>query len=133
MLAGEGPCGSVLVVPSRLVRDAGASIVAAVVVASMPASDWWNGDPWIPEIFVVPQLQGRGLGGVLLAHAMHACADAGHQRLGLTVTDGNPAQRLYERYGFRVFRSTWVIEPHGLRSPTSTDAIGAAGDGTPGS
>jgi GNAT superfamily N-acetyltransferase len=107
LLAGEGPCGSVLGAPSRLARGADGSIVGAVVVAAMPASDSWTGDPWIPEVFVVPESQGRGLGGALLAHAMQACADAGYKRLGLTATRGNPAQRLYERCGFRTIRSTW--------------------------
>jgi GNAT superfamily N-acetyltransferase len=110
LLAGEGSCGAVLPEPSRLLRSRDGEIVGVVVVAAMRVSDWWPGGPWIPEIFVVPDFQGRGLGGLLLDYAMEACADAGHQRLGLTVTQGNPAQRLYERFGFRTFRSTWFIE-----------------------
>jgi GNAT superfamily N-acetyltransferase len=113
LLAGEGSCGWVLLEPSRLVRNPDGVIVAAVVVAAMRGTDWWPGGPWIPEIFVVPDFQGRGLGSLLLAHAMRACADDGHQRLGLTVTHGNPAQHLYERFGFRVFRSTWFVDDAG--------------------
>jgi GNAT superfamily N-acetyltransferase len=110
LLAGEGSCGAVMPEPSRVLRSPDGAIVGVVVVAAMRVSEWWPGGPWIPEIFVVPDFQGRGLGGLLLAHAMGACVDAGHQRLGLTVTQGNPAQHLYERFGFRTFRSTWFIE-----------------------
>ena len=109
LLHGEGPCGRVLAEPSRLVRAPGGAIAAAAVVTAMPATDWWQGDPWIPEIFVVAGFQGRGVGGLLLEHALGACARSGSQRVGLTVSDGNPAGRLYERFGFRAFRSTWFI------------------------
>jgi len=109
LLNGSGPCGAVLPVPSRLVRDADGAIAAAIVVTEMPATAWWAGDPWIPEVFVVASHQGRGLGGLLLAHALRMCAHAGDQRLGLTVTEGNPAKRLYEGFGFRAFRTTWFI------------------------
>jgi GNAT superfamily N-acetyltransferase len=110
LLAGEGPCGAILPAASRLLRDENGVVVGAMAVAAMRASDWWPGDPWVPEIFVVPGFQELGLGGFLLGHAMRTCAAAGHSRLGLTVSDGNPARRLYERCGFRPFRSTWFIE-----------------------
>jgi len=110
LLAGEGPCGSVLHAPSRVLRDQSGAIVGAVVVTHMAASEWWSGDPWIPEIFVVAAFQGRGLGSLLLGHAMRTCSHSGHRRVGLTVSEGNPARNLYERFGFRPFRTTWLIE-----------------------
>jgi|SRR5580700_2883558 mycothiol synthase len=110
LLDGEGPCGAVLPEPSRLVRETDGAIAAAVLVTEMAATAWWAGGPWIPEIFVVAKFQGRGVGGLLLEHALGACARAGDKRLGLTVSQGNPARRLYERFGFRPFRSTWFIE-----------------------
>ena len=88
----------------EVIRDTRGRIIGAIVVAAMPASAWWSGDPWIPEIFVVPEFQGRGLGGVLIAEAVYECREAGHERLGFSVTEGNPAQLLYEHFGFRVFR-----------------------------
>lgn len=110
LLDGEGPCGAVLPDPSRLVRGTDGAIAAAVLVTDMPPIAWWEGGPWIPEIFVVAKFQGRGVGGLLLEHALGACARAGDKRLGLTVSQGNPARRLYERFGFLPFRSTWFIE-----------------------
>jgi GNAT superfamily N-acetyltransferase len=115
LLAGEGPCGSVLPAASCLVRDQEGAIVAALVVTEMPASEWWAGDPWIPEVFVVLGHQGRGLGGLLVGHAVRVCVDAGSRRLGLTVSEGNPARHLYERFGFQPFRTTWLIERPVLR------------------
>jgi mycothiol synthase len=114
LLAGEGPCGSVLPAASCLVRDQDDAIVAALVVTDMPASEWWAGDPWIPEVFVVSGHQGKGIGGLLVGQAVRACVDAGNRRLGLTVSDGNPARHLYERFGFQPFRTTWLIERPGL-------------------
>ena len=115
LLAGEGPCGSVLPAASRLLRDQNGAIVGALVVTGMPASEWWSGDPWIPEVFVVSGHQGQGLGGLLVWHAVRACIDGGSPRLGLTVSDGNPARHLYERFGFQPFRTTWLIERPPLR------------------
>ncbi len=93
-----------------MVVDHDGEIVGAVAVTHMPESEWWSGDPWIPEIFVVSGYQGRGLGARLIRHAVRACAHAGCQRVGLTVTEGNPARRLYERFGFAPFRTTWLID-----------------------
>jgi len=39
-----------------------AAILGALVVTDMPASGWWAGDAWIPELFVVSGHQGQGLG-----------------------------------------------------------------------
>jgi mycothiol synthase len=110
LLDGHGPCGPVLAAASRLVLDADGAIAGVVVVTKMPLTAWWAGDPWIPEIFVVSSFQGRGLGGLLLEHAVGSCARAGSERLGLTVSEGNPARRLYERFGFEAFRTTWLID-----------------------
>lgn len=115
LLAGEGPCGSVLPKASCVVRDQGGAIVGALVVTDMPASEWWAGDPWIPEVFVVSGHQGQGLGGLLVGHAVRACVDGGSRRLGLTVSDRNPARQLYERFGFQPFRTTWLVERPALR------------------
>ena len=115
LLAGEGPCGSVLPAASCLVHDQDHAIIGALVVTDMPTSEWWAGDPWIPEVFVVARHQRQGLGGLMLGHAVDACADAGNARLGLTVSDRNPARHLYERIGFQPFRTTWLIERPPLR------------------
>jgi GNAT superfamily N-acetyltransferase len=73
----------------------------------------------VAELFVVPAHQGRGLGRALLLRALllraidwsHAAGDA---RIGLTVTDGNPAERLYVSAGFRCRRTLFVLETGGV-------------------
>jgi mycothiol synthase len=110
LLDGDGPCGPVEPGASRLLVGPAAAIAGAIAVTAMAPSAWWRGGAWIPEIFVLPDFQNRGLGRLLLGHAMGAARTSGHPRMGLTVSEGNPARRLYERQGFRVFRSTWFIE-----------------------
>jgi ribosomal protein S18 acetylase RimI-like enzyme len=58
--------------------------------------------PWIGTVYRSPDPRWRGLGEALVRRAMSALAADGHARIGLAVTDGNPAQRLYERLGFVV-------------------------------
>lgn len=57
------------------------------------------GGPWVGELFAHPEAP-RGTGSALLAAGLAAAARAGLETLGLAVTDGNPARRLYERFGF---------------------------------
>ena len=57
------------------------------------------GDPWITEIFVDPDAAGRGIGSALLARAA-APRWPRPATLGLAVTAGNPAHRLYASLGF---------------------------------
>ncbi len=55
-----------------------------------------------PEVAIAcrPAQRGRGLGDALLRALVEAAAVAGHAGLVLSVREGNPAQRLYERHGF---------------------------------
>jgi GNAT superfamily N-acetyltransferase len=64
----------------------------------------------VADIFVVPAHQGRGLGRTLLLRAVAWSCAAGEPRIGLSVTDGNPAERLYARAGFRRRRSVFVLK-----------------------
>lgn len=57
------------------------------------------GGPWVGELFAHPDAP-RGTGSALLAAGIAAAARAGLETLGLAVTEGNPARRLYERFGF---------------------------------
>lgn len=56
----------------------------------------------IPEVSValLPDFRGMGVGTVLLAELILA-ASTHYPALSLSVSPGNPAQRLYERLGFR--------------------------------
>lgn len=66
------------------------------------------GGPWVGELFVHPDAPG-GTGSALLASGIAAAARAGLETLGLAVTEGNRARRLYERFGFTEARSLVAV------------------------
>lgn len=61
-------------------------------------------DPETPElaIAVVPSKRGHGIGEELLKELIAKAKEAGYGRLSLSVEPGNPARKLYERFGFEV-------------------------------
>jgi GNAT superfamily N-acetyltransferase len=108
----SGAAGPVLEPPSAAILDATReAVVGAVIVTRQGALRWgWDGGPWVAEVFVTPAHQGRGLGRSLLRRAVAWSHSTGEQRIGLTVTEGNPAERLYESLGFRRRRTLFVLE-----------------------
>jgi GNAT superfamily N-acetyltransferase len=96
---------------SAIVSDAAGGVVAAVVVTRVGPEPWgWPGGPWVATVLVVPRWQGRGVGRAVMCRAIARCAEAGEARIGLTVTDGNPAERLYRALGFRRRRTLYVLD-----------------------
>jgi GNAT superfamily N-acetyltransferase len=83
----------------RLKDPGGRSAGQVFTVGPVP----WGSAPtaWVLDLSVSPDGQGRGFGAALLAYAMSGTRQAGLTVVGLTVTDGNPARRLYDRMGFR--------------------------------
>ncbi len=70
---------------------------------------------FVHSLFVLPEYRGRGIAEELLRLAGAVAADHGKPTLGLSVHQDNaPAQRLYQRLGFRAFSpagpcsTTWV-------------------------
>jgi ribosomal protein S18 acetylase RimI-like enzyme len=60
----------------------------------------------IPQIAVVPEFQGAGLGSLMLKSAFEKLRRQGFKEVSLTVTDVNRgAVKLYERLGFETFHS----------------------------
>jgi ribosomal protein S18 acetylase RimI-like enzyme len=59
-------------------------------------------DDATPElsIAVLPEYRGRGIGTQLLVHLLES--GCGYSTVSLSVSVGNPAIRLYERFGFEV-------------------------------
>jgi mycothiol synthase len=103
--------GPVVQALSTLVVDVPAeTVAAAVIVTAPPESSSWKGGPWLCDLFVVPSHQGAGLGRQLLRQLIAKCAAHGYERLSLSVTNGNPAERLYESAGFQRYRSVFVFE-----------------------
>jgi GNAT superfamily N-acetyltransferase len=84
-------------------------LVGVAVVSEMPADDEFDGGPWITDLFVDPAAQGRGVGKALLGLAIERLTAAGRPTLGLAVTLGNPARRLYESLGFVDHGAFWNL------------------------
>ncbi len=60
----------------------------------------------VPElaIAVLPKFRGCGIGSLLLERMLAYLRMAGIKAVSLSVAQSNPAQRLYERSGFRVVK-----------------------------
>ncbi len=84
--------------PSGQITHAG--LLVAVCIINRGPGVAPAGGPWVSELLRRPGPSYRGLGRVLLERSIAVLADAGESSLGLAVTDGNPAVRLYERLGF---------------------------------
>ncbi|MFF5477203.1 GNAT family N-acetyltransferase [Streptomyces sp. NPDC012935] len=74
-------------------------------VALRPAEDRrrpqrWQ-ERWLEHFYLVPQLQGRGIGSDVLRELLERCDREG-VLVRLNVLQGSPARRLYERHGFTV-------------------------------
>ncbi len=86
------------------------AVVGVILVSELAPSAGHGGGPWISDIFVDPSHAGRGIGRALIERAVGALV--GHERptLGLAVTAGNPAQRLYASLGFVVSQDVTVVD-----------------------
>lgn len=96
---------------SAHIRCDDGSIVGAIVTCERLDDEGRPDRPWISDVFVDPSFAGRGLGSALIWRAANQLAGAGHTRLGLAVTHGNPAVRAYERIGFRIQREVKRFRP----------------------
>jgi GNAT superfamily N-acetyltransferase len=117
LLAGEA-AGPLIEPASAVVTDGtggtggtGDEVVASIIVTRLGPAPWgWAGGPWVADVFVVPGHQGSGLGRLLLTRAIASCEAAGEPRIGLTVTESNPAERLYAALGFRRRRTLFLVD-----------------------
>jgi ribosomal protein S18 acetylase RimI-like enzyme len=60
-----------------------------------------NGEGGFGALWVAPQERGTGLGRRLVVAICDVLEAKGRTRITLSVTDGNPAERLYESLGFQ--------------------------------
>lgn len=102
LLAGDvlGP----LLPGSALAVAAGGEVVGAITVHDR------DGSAWVGTVFRHPDPAYAGLGSALLRRALAVLPYAGRTRVGLAVTDGNPARRIYERLGFAVTDTSLTVE-----------------------
>lgn len=85
------------------------------VVGGVFATDS-NRGPWIADVFRHPDRSPRGLGALMLSATLARAGADGLAGMGLVVTEGNPARRVYERVGFRVIDSAMTVMISGDRS-----------------
>jgi hypothetical protein len=76
--------------------------VPGTAVAVVLINDWPDEGPWISEVFRDQDPRYAGIGTALLRRALWHSATAGLRTVGLAVTTGNPAERVYAKIGFRV-------------------------------
>lgn len=90
------------------------------LVGAMVATDWAEeGEVLLAFALVAPSHQGRGIGTALLLRSAQALARAGRPDWVLSVTEGNPARRLYQRLGFVDF--TPIRRRHRDGEPVSAE------------
>jgi GNAT superfamily N-acetyltransferase len=80
------------------------AVAGAILLGTLPGEPPLNG-PWLIEVFRHPRH--RGVGRALVERAL-ALTDA--PVLGLIVSEGNPARRLYEDLGFRLVSTRLVVQ-----------------------
>jgi len=106
ILAGEmaGP-----VLPcSRHVRNPDGTLAGVLIITTLDGPPPF-GRPWVAELFRAPGPELRGTGRALLEAGLAAATRDGHATIGLAVSEGNPAVRLYAALGFERILSSLVV------------------------
>jgi len=83
--------------------------VHAAIIISLREGEAPYGGPWLSEIWCDPRLQHQGIGKSLLTTAIRELSEDGFASLGLAVSQGNPAKKLYESLGFTGISQSWTI------------------------
>ncbi|MFX0022734.1 MAG: GNAT family N-acetyltransferase [Candidatus Hermodarchaeota archaeon] len=68
-----------------------------------------EGEFIIQNIAVNKALRGKGIGKALLSKCLNSIRKKGYRKAILTVTEGIPAQKMYEKLGFKNYTSFFVI------------------------
>ncbi|MFX1569368.1 MAG: GNAT family N-acetyltransferase [Promethearchaeota archaeon] len=90
---------------SFVVRDKKEQIVGICLVEDGDQ----EGEFMIQNIAVEKNLRGRGIGRALLSKSLNNIRKKGYRKAILTVTEGIPAQKMYERFGFKKYNLFNVI------------------------
>ncbi|MEU8277880.1 GNAT family N-acetyltransferase [Microbispora bryophytorum] len=96
------PC-SVLAVDRDDAVDRDGAVAGGAVVTL------FHDRPWVVEVFRHPARTPSGLGTRMLAAVRDRAAADGWERLGLVVSEGNPARGVYERLGFTLVGSSMTV------------------------
>jgi len=85
---------------ARLHRPAAGEAPDGMIIGARAAP----GIGFVLHVAVMPAAQRHGIGAGLVQDLAQHFREAGFNRIGLGVTDGNPARALYERLGFEPIR-----------------------------
>lgn len=97
-----------------------AEVDGAVAGTVSGGDDESTGAASMTAMWVDPRFRGQGVGDVLVKTAVEWARKAGYGRMFLWVTDGNdPAERLYERNGFRSTGASQEVGPGRLEHEMS--------------
>jgi hypothetical protein len=96
----EVVAGGLLPSSGLAIRDG--RVAAAILIGTITDAPPPFGGPWIMELFSTA----RGAGRALLRRALHRTEGS----LGLAVTEGNPAVRVYEELGFRRTFTAYAVD-----------------------
>lgn len=95
----QGEYGNFIPEASFVLEEDGVPLSASLITFWAPFNC-----PLLAFTMTRPECKGQGLAALVMKSSMSALYHDGYNRLGLVVTDGNsPAQRLYERLGFKPF------------------------------
>ena len=110
-----------------LVAEVAGEVVGACWVRTTDEYGHIDDDTPSFSISVRERFRGRGIGGALMRGLMGELVRCGYARASLPVQKANPAQRLYERLGFRVVgdgadESEWLMVCH-LERPCGLEVV----------
>jgi hypothetical protein len=83
-------------------------VVAGIIISLRPQPVPYGG-PWVHDVWRVPGESVPGTGAALIAQAMRLLDEDGLTTLGLAVSAGNPARRVYDRLGFIQQLEAWTF------------------------
>ena len=90
-----------------LAQDTTVAIVAGrpavgVALVTLRSNVWYTGQvALLDEMYVVPQLRGRGIGSGIIQRLLATCSATGIDLIEINVDEGDiDAQRFYQRHGF---------------------------------
>lgn len=92
----------------RLVAARGDQVIGMAAVGP----SMFSGEADVTSFWVAPHARGKGVGDSLLLAVAAWAQEGGYHDLFLWVTDGNaPAEKLYERHGFRRTGAVQIVRP----------------------
>ena len=97
----KGNYGEIMLEPSGLILN-GKKVEGSVIVSQGRLRRDGTRVPLLLDVFVLPDLRGKGIGAALLKYALDKLRESSCKKVELWVSEGNHAEHLYSRMGFTV-------------------------------